>query len=288
MGLRLLAVLLVVGGGLLLLPPAAVPASAQTALSMEGGARIAALGGTGAALTGPGAWTNPAGPATLDGRTAAFYATQGFGLSELRLGTLRYAEPLAGWGTVAGSARTFGFDAFRETAFALSYARGFSLGTARRVHAGVRARYYRLSLGDASDGASYGSAGTLGLSAGGVVQLVERLTLGATAVNLNAPAYTDSGPGLAQTLAVGLAYRPADRLLVTAAAHKDLDFPLSVRAGLEATPVEALAVRVGVSTRPARLTAGVGLRVEWLRGRLAFERHRTLGWTPAAELAVQW
>jgi len=266
---------------------AVAPAAAQTALSMEGGARVAALAGTGVALTGPGTWTNPAGPATRDERAVAFYATQGFGLSALRLGALHYAEPTA-WGTFVGMARTFGFEAFRETAFALGYARGFSLGTSRRVHVGVRARYYHLALGDASDGTSYGSAGALGLSTGALVRLVPRLTLGVAAVNLNGPSYTDAGHGLPQTLAVGLAYRATDRFLVTAEAHKDLDFPLSMRAGLEAVPVEALAVRIGVATQPARLTAGVGLRVGLLRGRLAFERHRTLGWTPAAELAVQW
>lgn len=266
---------------------AAPPAPAQTTLTMEGGARAAALGGAGTALAGS-AWghANPASWGALGGRAVAFYATQGFGLSEMRLGALRYAEPTP-WGTFAGGARTFGFDAYRETAFTLGYARGVRLGTSRRVYAGLAARYYRLSLGERSDGASYGSAGALGLSLGVLARPLPRLTLGAAATNVNGPSYAE-GSDLAQTLSLGLAYQASDRLLVAADVFKDIDFPLSVRAGLEVLPVEVLAVRVGVATVPARVTAGIGLRLGRLRARLAAERHETLGWTPAAALGLQW
>ena len=263
------------------------PTQAQTALSMEGGARVSALAGAGAALPGD-AWgrANPASWSTLDGRAVAFYATQAFGLSELRLGAVRYAEPTA-WGTFAAGARTFGFDAFRETVFSLGYAHGFRLGSSRRVHAGLAARYYRVQLGTRSDGASYGGAGALSLSLGALVHLLPRLTLGAAAANVNAASYAD-GADLAQTLRLGLAYRVSDRFLLTTEAFKDIDFPLSGRAGLEVTPIEVLAVRIGVASAPARVTAGVGLRLKRLRARLAFERHQTLGWTPAAGLAMRW
>ena len=276
------------GVGLLLL--LAAPASAQRALSMEGGARVAALAGTGAALPGDAwGWANPAGPATLGGRAVRFYATQGFGISELRLGAMRYAEPLGTWGTLSGGARSFGFDAYRETVFSVGYARGFQLGTSRSVQAGLAARYYRLSLGNRSgeSGASYGSAGAFSLSLGALVRLLPRLTLGAAAANVNAARYAD-GADLAQTLRVGMAFRASDRFLVAADAVKNIDFPLSGRVGVEVVPVKALAVRVGVASAPARFTAGVGLRLGLLRARLAFERHRTLGWTPAAGLAAQW
>jgi hypothetical protein len=279
-----IAVWVSIGLGLVL---AARPASAQQALSMEGGARVAALAGAGTALPGSAwGWGNPAGSATLGERAVSFYATQGFGLSELRLGAARYAEPTA-WGTFAAGARTFGHDAYRETVFSLGYARSFQFGTSRGVQAGLTARYYRLSLGSRSDGASYGSAGALALSLGAQVRLLPRLTLGAAAANVNAARYAD-GAELAQTLAVGLAFRASDRLLVLADAFKDVDHALSGRAGLEFVPVEALAVRLGVAGAPARVTAGVGLRLSVLRARLAFERHRTLGWTPAAGLAVRW
>jgi hypothetical protein len=278
---------LCVAAGLWLFAAAPPSAVAQGALSMEGGARVAALGGAGTALPG-NAWSlaNPAAPSMLDGRAVSFYATQGFGLSELRLGALSYAEPTS-YGTFALGARTFGFDAFRETVFSLGYARSFSLGTSRTVHVGGAARYHRLMLGRRSDGVSYGSAGALAFSLGALVRLLPRLTLGAAATNVNAGAYAEGGD-LPQTLAVGLAYRAADRLLVTADAVKDIDFPLSARAGLEVTPVEVLVLRVGVANAPARVTAGAGLRLGALRARLAFERHETLGWTPAAGLAYAW
>lgn len=266
----------------------AVPAvSAQTTLSMEGGARVAALGGAGAALPGD-AWghANPASWGTLEGRAVAFYATEGFGLAELRLGALRYAEPTA-WGTFAAGARTFGASAFRETVFTLGYGHGLRLGTTRRLYVGAAARYFRIALGERSDGASYGSADAVGLTIGALVRPLPRLVIGVAAANVNGPSYTHGSP-LPQTLAVGLAYQATRRLLVVADAFKDIDFPLSVRAGLEVIPVEVLALRTGVATAPARITAGVGLRLRRLRACLAAERHETLGWTPAAGLAVQW
>lgn len=269
----------------ILLPAAST--RAQTAVTMEGGARAAALGGAATALS-RNAWglANPAAWGTLQGRALSFYATEAFGLSELRLGALRYAEPTP-WGTVATGARTFGYESYRETAFLLGYARAFRLSTSRRVHAGLAARYFRLSLGERSDGVSYGSAGALSFSVGALVHVIPRLMLGAAATNVTAASYAD-GADLPQTLALGLAYRATDRFLVTADAVKDIDAALSVRAGLEVVPVPVLAVRFGASNAPARLTAGIGLRLRRLRARLAAERHRTLGWTPAAGLALQW
>ena len=266
---------------------AASSASAQTVLSMEGGARIAALAGAGTALADdPWGHANPASAATMSGRSISFYATEGFRLAELRLGALRYAEPTPA-GTFAAGARTFGFDAFRETTFSLGYANGFRLGTSRHVYAGLSARYYRIALGARSDGTSYGSAGALSLSLGTLLRLHPRLTLGAAATNVNAASYAD-GSDLAQALSIGLAYQATDRLLIAADVFKDIDYPLTVRAGVEIIPVEVLALRVGVANAPARVTAGLGLRLGLLRARLAAERHETLGWTPAAGFALQW
>jgi hypothetical protein len=69
---------------------------------------------------------------------------------------------------------------------------------------------------------------------------------------------------------------------------KDVDFPLSVRTGLEVNPVPRLALRAGVATEPTRFAAGAGLRWRRLRADLAADRHLDLGWTPSIALAVTW
>ena len=270
---------------LLILCFAAAPAAAQTTTSMEGGARVMALGGAATALT-EDVWgaSNPAAWATLPGRAFSFFAGQAFGLSALRLGAFHYAEPTR-YGAFAGGARTFGFEDFRETHFNAGFARGFRLGTSRRLFLGTNARYVHVV-----QGGGYGSAGTVGLSLGALVSVLPAVTFGAHATNLNAPSLsTEMGAEeLPHTLALGLSYTPDERLLVLLDAFKDIDRPLSVRAGVQVLPVEALALRAGITTQPTRFTAGLGLRTGRLRAGLAAEQHQALGWSPAASLGLQW
>ncbi len=257
-------------------------AAGQSVASMEGGTRAAALGGAATALPGD-AWgfSNPAAWATLPGRAVSFFASEGFRMSALRLGAVQYAE-VGSWGAAAGGARTFGYEDFRETTFHLGYARGFSLGTTRTFWAGLDVRYHQVALGG-----GYGSAGAVGLSLGGLVRLLPALHLGFHATNLNAPRL-NGREELPRTLSIGLSYAPAERLLVVLDAFKDLDYPVSVRGGLEIRPVDALALRIGAATQPVRLTAGLGLRLGRLRAGIAAERHQALGWTPAASFGLQW
>ncbi len=257
-------------------------ADGQSTVSAEGGVRAVALGGAATALTGD-VWgfSNPASWATLPGRALSFFASQSFGLSQLQLGAVQYVE-ITPLGAVAGGARTFGYEEYRGSHFNLGFARGFTLGTSRRFYAGFNLRYYHVRLGG-----GYGSSGAVGLSLGGLVQIFPRLHLGFHATNLNGPAWT-RGEALPQTLSLGLSYAPGPRILLLLDGFKDLDRPLSVRAGLEMRPVDVLALRIGITTRPTRFTAGVGLRLGRLRAGIAAERHAALGWSPAASLGFAW
>ncbi len=249
---------------------------------MEGGARTAALGGAATALP-EDAWgfANPASWSTLSGRAVSFFATQAFGVEEMRLGAALLAQPTR-VGAFAVGGRTFGFEDFRETHFTLGAARGFSFGTAQTIHAGLTLRYMQTTLGG-----DYGSAGAVGVSLGTLAALTENLWLGFHATNLNAPTLAD-GEELPRTLALGLSYTPTETLRVLVDGFKDIDYPVSVRAGLELLPVEALALRAGIATEPTRFSAGAGIRLGLLRADLAAEQHQDLGWTPAAALGLQW
>ena len=242
----------------------------------------AALGGATTALAGDlGGQMNPAAAATHAMRAVTFYARQDFGLSELRLASAFYVEPTR-VGHLAAGASSFGFADYREVHLTAGYARALALGTSRRLYAGVFARYYRTRLGG-----GYGSAGALGVSAGLAARVLPTLTFGAHATNLNGAALAGE-EDLPRTLALGLAYRAADRLRVVADAFKDLDFPLSLRAGLEVLPVDALALRAGVTTEPTRFTAGAGVRLGRLTADVAAEQHLDLGWSPSVALSVLW
>ena len=126
---------------------------------MAYGARGGAMGGAVTALRGDPWAENAAAPATLTGRAADFFASEAFGIDEMRLGALVAVQPLR-WATLAAEARTFGFEHYRESAFSVGVARPFRFGTQRHVHLGIALHTYHLALGD------YGAATTWGLSAG--------------------------------------------------------------------------------------------------------------------------
>lgn len=275
--LRCLARLL--GGALLLL--AAPSASAQLVPLAEGGARALALGRATTALRGD-VWGhyNPASWATLENGTAGLFASQAFGLSETRLGALAAAHPTR-YGTAAVTARTYGFEDFRETQVGLGYGRAIPVSASRFVHVGAHVQYTGISIPD------FGSAGALGLSVGALTEVLPGLDFGFYVQNLNRPEITDLDP-LRTALAVGLAYRPLEEALVLFAVDKDVDYPVSFRGGVEVQPVEVLFLRAGFGTEPARFSAGVGVQVGPVRADVAADRHEVLGWTPAFELGVFW
>lgn len=262
----------------LLLLLACPSVKAQT--SMEGGARVAALGGAGTALTGE-SWghANPASWATLSERHVGFFATQAFGLEALQLGALHVVYPFA-VGTMAVGARTFGYEAYRETRFEWGGARGFSLGTTRQFNLGIKFQYLQVSV------PGYGSGNTITAGIGGLVQVLPGFDLGFHATNLHQPSI--AADELARTLAIGIAYAPIPSLRVVTDVYKDVRFPLSLRAGIEAQPVKVLSIRAGTTTAPARISTGVGLHVGRIVADLAAERHVYLGWSPAIAFGMTW
>ena len=253
------------------------PATAQLA---EGGARHLALGRAGVAL-GAQAWgaVNPATWATVGDRRVALEGSQISGLSDLRLGAASAASPTP-LGTVALSGRTFGGGARRETRVVVGVARPLALSGSRTLDAGLAVGVESAS----TDG--FGSVSTLLLDAGVQGDLLPALRLGLAARNLlgigrSQEADLKRSISTVPTLAAGLAYTPSDRAVLVLDALHDLDRGLSVRGGVEVLPVDALALRVGVSTEPVRLTAGLGVLAGPLRVDVSAEQHETLGLTPA-------
>ncbi|HEX8386972.1 MAG TPA: hypothetical protein VF576_12355 [Rubricoccaceae bacterium] len=260
------------------------PAQAQLA---EGGARVLGLGRAGVAL-GAEAWghLNPAAWAGLTEGRGALQASQAFGLSELRLAQLTAAVP-TGVGTVALAARTYGFTEHRETRVAVGFGRAIPLSATRRLEAGVSVGY------ETATTEGYGAVGTALLSVGVQGDVVRGIRAGLAGRNLLGILWDgdeDARHSLATvpSVAVGVAYAPSPVATLVLDAEQDLDAGLSLRAGLEVFPVSVLALRVGVSDGPSRISAGVGVRAGALRADLAVERHESLGLTPAVGVEVSF
>jgi hypothetical protein len=213
-------------------------------------------------------------------RTVVLFARESFGLAELRYGSVHVDLPVRGV-TLSGGGSTFGFDAYREIHGNAGVATVFGLGTTRRLGAGIHVRYHHLRI----DG--FGRAGAAALHAGLAVRVVPTLTFGVHGTNVLGSRLGD-GVELPKTLSVGLSYEAAESIHVVADAFKDIDFPLSLRAGIELRPVPFVAFRAGAASAPARLTLGTGVAVGGLRAAVAAERHDELGWSPCASLQILW
>ncbi|GAB5534563.1 MAG: hypothetical protein Rubg2KO_08120 [Rubricoccaceae bacterium] len=261
---------------------ASAPVWAQLA---EGGARRLAMGRAGVALGGE-AWgiANPATWATLADRRLALEGSQAFGLADLRLGAASAALPTS-LGTVTVSGRTFGGGDLRETRVMAGFARPLALSRARSLDVGLAVGVESATVD------SFGSASTLLLDAGVQGDLLPALRLGLSARNLlgvgrGAEADLQRSVSTVPTLAAGLAYTPSSRAVLVLDALQDLDRGLSMRAGAEVHPVDALALRIGVSSAPVRYSAGLGVLAGPARVDLAVEQHETLGLTPAFGVEV--
>lgn len=254
------------------------PAHAQ---ALEGGARSAALGGASTALRGA-RWldANAAVGATRESRAVSFFASESYGLSELRLAQFQYTEPLP-FASVSLGASSFGFEDYRLTSVTLAAARTFSLGSTREAAFGSAIRYSQVSI------TGYGSASAVGLTLAGLVAVSPTLDLGFQATNLNAPSLGDEDE-LPRILSAGLFYRPDDRVGILLDVVKDVRFDPSIRGGLELQIADPLVLRTGFGTSPSRFSLGTGVAVRFVSVDLAVERHRLLGWTPAASLNLDW
>jgi len=256
------------------------PASAQSGMDQVGSARSLALGHATTALYGDvGSHSNPAAAAEAP-RLLQLFVYEAYGLAALRRGGASLTFPWAS-GALSGGIGTFGSDAYREWYGSLGAAYRFRPGTTRAVLLGARLRYYHTQI------TGYGQNGALGLSLGAQVRLLSTLHFGVSAMNINAPQIAEA-TDLPQVLAIGLAYEAAPGFQLVLDVMKDVDFPLSLRGGLEVEVVPALALRAGCTTEPVRFTAGAGLSVGRLSADIAAEQHQTLGWSPALGVGIRW
>ena len=239
--------------------------------SREMGARACALGGAYVGLANDHwtVWFNPSGMARTGRKQLSFfYSPRPLGISELAFRAAVYSHPTKA-GVFALSITRFGFTLYNETTVALSYANTHY----RIVSFGLTVRYHRLSI------ERYGSAGALGLDAGVLVELSNRINVGFVVKNINSPSMGAARERLPQVISTGISYAPVERLLVLFDIHKDLHYAAAVRGGTEFSAFDFLAVRFGLSTAPSKGTVGLGLKSKRHSFDYALQSHPDLGFS---------
>jgi hypothetical protein len=152
------------------------------------------------------------------------------------------------WGVAGGwTISQFGSDVYRETNLSLGLSH--KLGN---VSIGLRANYFQMSI------EGLGTRRRILLEFGGVMQLSKTLWLGAHIYNFNQAKVADfQDERLPVVMKAGLSYRPTNKVMINLETEKDINFPQTIKLGIEYKIVSSLALRTGISTQPFIQSYGV-------------------------------
>ncbi len=248
------------------------------------GSRSIAMGEAHTALTGD-EWAVFHNPAMINSKERAFgvFAIRYFGLSEIQdqaafitipAGSLFSSQKFQN--AISAGIHTYGFELYRETNLRLGWA-----VRRQRIQLGAVINYTHLRI------EGYGSGGSPLIDAGLAVRATGQITAGVRVTNLmlTQSGNTQSGVYPAE-IAGGLSWDTAHRLVLSADLVKDVLFPISLRTGFEAEPMDGFFLRGGWISSPFTWTAGTGLVLSRFRVSMAVQHHHVLGMSPGIDLLV--
>jgi hypothetical protein len=85
-------------------------------------------------------------------------------------------------------------------------------------------------------------------------------------------------------LNAGFGYTFSERLLLTAEAYKNSEYPMEFRSGVEYKFGHMAYARIGITTNPARYTFGFGLEMKSFTLDFSSSVHSQLGYSPQVSL----
>ena len=202
--------------------------------------------------------------------SVAAYGERRFLLQDLNYYSLALVLPAAG-SSFGIRANMFGGTLYRETSFALAYAR--SLG--ERFKSGVQFHLYHINM------AGYGRAPAITAEAGFLYRLTDQWTIGFNAYN---PAGVWLGKNRTERLpavySLGLGFDPSGKLYLGFELCKEENQPVDFRAGLQYAFHERFLARAGLSSSSSAFCMGVGTRLGLLRVDATASLHPQAGLTP--------
>jgi competence protein ComEA len=211
---------------------------------------------------------NPAAGADVRGATLGTSYTCLYGLGDLPLAILAFAQSLGGT-TLRLTARNLETPGYQERSGAVSASRRMH----ERLGIGAALRWMRLDLGE------YGSAQALGADIGFAGRPRSDLALGVSLRNLNHPLLGACGDEVPSTFCLGLTFRPQERLVICGNLRHDVNCPVELRLGEEYWVLNSLALRFGLSAQPSVFACGAGYHGRWLQFDYALRSHPRLGAT---------
>jgi hypothetical protein len=213
---------------------------------------------------------NPALLAEMPKLTLTAFYSHPFGIKELRLSSVAGS---ASWKHLSFGAAVvdFGNDFYHDRRYHLAIAHHLSSAPRLALGLGSAIRHLRIS--------GYGGDSAILFNFGAQLRLSEALIVGSAFTNLLNATIGRQQEKLPRSACFGLAYSPTANVALQMDLYKESHFPEEWRIGIEANPLPALLLRVGVGTNPDRLTFGFSLRLFKASLQFTTFSHTDLGWT---------
>ena len=240
------------------------------------GGRAASMGSASVAISD--FWSvnnNQAGMAFFDKTAVGIYYENHFLINELANQSGAFTLKTH-YGMLGATVGYSGDASFNTTKAGLAYA--MKLGT--RFAAGIQLDYIGTVLGE-----EYGKHSNFTFDAGLIIKLTDELTFGVHTFNpVHVKVAEYNNERIPVTLNAGFGYTFSDKLLLTAEAYKNSEFPMEFRTGAEYKLNKIAYARIGLSTNPARYTFGFGIEMKNLTLDISSSLHTELGYSPQVSL----
>ncbi|MFL5762529.1 MAG: hypothetical protein ACJ77K_01225 [Bacteroidia bacterium] len=236
------------------------------------GARSAGMGNASVSLSD--VWSahhNQAGLGFVRDVSGGVYFENRFMLKELSIKGGVVALPVKG-GTFGLCITNFGYSAYSENKYSLSFAKAFG----DKLSAGVAMDYLSTKIAD-----GYGQRGAFAAEFGILAKPFKGLTIGAHVYNptrAKLAEYNDER--LPTILRLGGDYAFSEKVTLAVETEKDIAKKAMFKAGIEYHPVKELYIRAGVGTNPTLTCFGFGVNLKGLRIDVAANYHQVLGFSP--------
>ena len=222
---------------------------------------------------------NQAGIAGINTVSAGFYYESRFMVDELSLasGTLILPTKSGNFGIAFFQ---FGKESFKENKFALSYA----LALSEKLSAGIQLDYISQRFPE-----NERSKGSATFETGIIYSPNKKLFLGAHVFNpvLSGIKTPEGKQEIPAVFRIGGHYQFKEMVMLVAEIQKDTKNPVSIKSGIEFSPVQNLSLRFGVSGKPFSYTAGLGYKFGKITTDIGFGYHGNLGITPAVSVQFE-
>ncbi len=206
-----------------------------------------------------------------------FYESR-FLIEELSLAAATAAFPVVS-GNIGLSFYQFGKGSYKECKAGLAYSKCLS----KRLNAAIQLDYFFRHLPENEK-----TFGFVTVELGFSYKVSKDFTFGLHVFN---PVHNGFEPNynnekMPVILRFGGNYHYKNSVLAAVEAEKNFDEDLIVKSGVEFYPVPKMALRVGVSGKPVKFSAGLGYTIRKFTCNIAFSYHGNLGYTPSVSFQI--